>query len=128
MYISDTNDEKPAEKTAYLYLLASIGCAVFGAVYELFSHEVYSFYMLYAFMFPLVGGAFLFLTIRQFSKKKTLGAVYHCGIATLTVGSMIRGVLEIYGTSNDLTHWYWITGGCLCFAGILRCIMKSETS
>ena len=33
------------------YLLSTVICALFGAVYELFSHEVYSYYMIYAFAF-----------------------------------------------------------------------------
>ena len=39
------------------YLTASVFCALFGAVYELFSHGVYSYWMIYAFAFPLLLGA-----------------------------------------------------------------------
>ena len=39
------------------YLLVTILCAFFGAVYELFSHGVYAYGMLYGFAFPLLGGA-----------------------------------------------------------------------
>ena len=54
MYISDIEAAaKRASRTAFVYLLVSLFCALFGAVYEVFSHEVYSFYMIYAFAFPL---------------------------------------------------------------------------
>ncbi len=31
----------------------------------------------------------------------------------------MRGVLDIYGTTNGLTNVYWIAGGTLVAAGIL---------
>lgn len=106
---------------AMRYLLISIYTAVFSAVYELFSHEVYSFYMIYAFGFPLVGGTlpFLTLSILQTIKFPDIASrrMYHAGIATLTVGSLIKGILDIYGTTNSLVVLYWIVGVVLCVGG-----------
>ena len=59
MYISGT-DKKSYMNTACVYLAVSAFCAVFGEVYEHFSHNVYSAYMVFAFAFPLAGGALLF--------------------------------------------------------------------
>ena len=42
---------KEVETIIYIYLLVTILCAAFGAVYELFSHGVFSYYMLYALVF-----------------------------------------------------------------------------
>lgn len=57
LYISDIDvNKRKASHTAFVYLLIVIFCSLFGAVYELYSHEVYSFYMIYAFAFPLIGG------------------------------------------------------------------------
>ena len=110
-------------KIALNYLLFSIFAAFFGAVYELFSHSVYSYFMLYAFAFPLVGGTLPYFLLAmyggstRFSKIKLPTALsrgfYHCGIVTLTVGSIICGVLEIYGTTSYLSKYYWIVGGVL---------------
>ena len=47
--------QKQLEKTAFFYLLVSLFCALFGGVYEYFSHEVYSNCMIYAFFIPLAG-------------------------------------------------------------------------
>lgn len=64
MYISDIEAAaKRASRTAFVYLLVSLFCALFGAVYEVFSHEVYSFYMIYAFAFPLAGGTLPFFLL-----------------------------------------------------------------
>ena len=46
------------------------------------------------------------------------GKLYHSGIAALTVGSIVRGVLDIYGTTNALADYYWIIGGFGVLFGI----------
>ena len=122
LYTSDTDISKRALKTAFIYLIISLFCALFGAVYEVFSHGVYSFYMIYAFAFPLVGGTFPFLAISLFRKHypdAIARNIYHSGIATLTVGSIIQGVLDIYGTTNRLTGLYWIVGIIMLISGIV---------
>ena len=122
MYTSDTDISKRALKTAFIYLIISLFCALFGAVYEVFSHGVYSFYMIYAFAFPLVGGTFPFLVISLFRKNypdAIARNIYHSGIATLTVGSIIQGVLDIYGTTNRLTGLYWLVGIIMLISGIV---------
>ncbi|MDY3766696.1 MAG: hypothetical protein SO016_08415 [Lachnospiraceae bacterium] len=123
MYISDTDTKRSAAKTAFVYLLTALFCALFGAIYERYSHEVYSFYMIYSFMFPLAGGTLPFLAISLLRIKKYPRALsrnlYHSGIATLTVGSIIRGILDIYGTTNRLIRWYWYAGILFIIAAIL---------
>ena len=125
MHISDTDpsksNQKKAIKTALTYLLISAFCAVFGAVYELFSYEVYSYFMIYAFAIPLLGGALPFTVIALLDAEdypEIFGrVVYHAGLATLTVGSIVRGVLDIYGTSNHLLWLYWTVGVLLTLGG-----------
>ena len=101
-------------------LAASLFLALFGAVYEAFSHGVYSYGMIYAFAFPLVLGVLPFLLIGMLRAPypgRMTRSVYHAGIATLAVGSIVSGVLEIYGTTSPLTIVYWILGGALVLAG-----------
>ena len=124
MYISGIEGKgSETAKTALVYLILSVFCALFGAVYELFSHEVYSFYMLYAFGFPLVGGALPYGILSAFHLSKSSSALarnlYHSGIATLTVGSIVRGVLDIYGTTNSLFRYYWFVGIFAVAAGVV---------
>lgn len=122
--ISDTDaNTKRAATTAFVYLLISLFLVLFGAIYEVFSHQVYSFYMLYAFVFPLAGGVLPFSGLQLFCANwhpcSFALNLYHCGIATLTVGSVVQGVLEIYGTTNILTRWYWFIGIVLILLSIL---------
>lgn len=110
-------DSKAIERWERSYLLISLFCFIFGAVYEQFSHEVYSGFMLYAFSVPLIGGTLLCILLDQFSRNRMPGrfirGLYHSGIAALTVGCIFQGVLEIYGTTNKLMVVYWIVGFCL---------------
>ena len=101
--------------------MATVFCALFGAVYELFSHEVWSCFMICAFAFPLLLGAIPFFLMWKRGKPipgRTPDLV-HAGVAALTVGSILQGVLEIYGTSNPLTAVYWAAGGVLVSVGWL---------
>ncbi len=121
---------KNCAKTAFIYLIVSIVCAVFGAIYEWFSHGVYSYFMLYAFLLPMIGGVlpFFILSCSQMRLPDTTACDwYHAGIAALTIGSLFTGVLEIYGTTNRLTSIYWIVGAMLIALGAGRYILSRKT-
>lgn len=108
-------------KTGFVYLLMTIICALFGAIYERFSHDVFSYYMIYAFAFPLVGGVLPFFSL-AYSSLRLPGRfslnLYHSGIAAMTVGSMFQGALEIYGTTNGFVCVYWAVGTALLLCGV----------
>lgn len=99
---------------------ASLFCALFAAIYEAFSYGVYSYFMLFAFVLPLFGCALpysiMVLTEKRLPTKFTL-RLWNSGIAILTVGSILQGVLEIYGTTNGLMLYYPIAGMFFCILG-----------
>lgn len=123
MCTSDIEALRKAHKTAFAYLLVSIICALVGAVYESFSHDVYSRYMVYAFAFPLIGGTLTFTMLGlchpAWYPNAMIRTIYHSGISTLTIGSIVQGVLEIYGTTNRLVRFYWYVGTFLILCGLL---------
>lgn len=118
-----------AAKTALIYLLVSIFCALFGGVYEHFGHGVYSYHMIYAFAYPLVGGSLPALTYCMKPSIPIPGfaarTAWHCGIATATVGSIIQGVLWIYGTTNRLTTLYPIVAASLLGLAVLIYLVQA---
>ena len=118
-------------EVAFKYLLAALLCALFGAVYEAFSHGVYAYGMLYAFLFPLAGGvlpALLLLKNGRELPSETARQLWHFGISAFTVGSLFSGALEIYGTSSRLTSVYWMTGGaCLMLAVLIGVLVRNDT-
>lgn len=115
------------EHIVYIYLLVTVFCAVFGAVYEWFSHGVFSYHMLYAFMVPLLGGVLPFYCFYYF-RRRIPGLIsrrfQHFGISTVTVGCIFCGILEIYGTTNRLANLYFIIGGIFLFLGNFLYFMK----
>ena len=120
LFTSDADKSgKKALVTATSYLAISIFTAFFGAVYEIFSHGIYSYFMIYAFAFPLVLGTlpFLIFGLKPCSKYpiRSVRCCYHATIATATIGSIIKGVLDIYGTSSNLL-WVYVYASAIMFA------------
>ena len=94
------------------YAAASFVCLLLGAVYEIFSHGVYSLYMLGAWTTPCLCALVLLAAAKKCSllPGSILLQLQGCGAATLTAGSLMKGVLDIYGTTNDLTAVYLPAG------------------
>ena len=130
MYMSDKKAGEDRH-TAVIgaYLIAAAACALFGAVYEYFSHGVYSCFMLCAFAVPLLLGAAPFFLLWKAGKPfpGALSAdLIHAGTAALTVGSVMRGALDIYGTTSPLLAIYWAAGVTLTAAGWLSALLRSR--
>ncbi len=109
-------------RKAAIYLAVSIAVMIFGAIYEHFSFGVYSNYMIYAFAIPLLGGVLPY-TVKPAiigRRKIDLNGLYHMGIATLTIGSIMKGVLDIYGTTNRLLMIYPVAGAILIITALAR--------
>lgn len=102
--------------------IASAAFALFGAIYEHFGHGVYSYFMLYAFLIPLLFGALPLMYIRKKLPERAL-VLYHCALGTLTVGSIFQGVLEIYGTTNRMIWVYPVAAGLLLIAAVISGIV-----
>ena len=113
--------DRGSAKLALYDLLFAAAVALGGFVYEQFSHGVYSDFMVYAFLPPLVLGACPLL-IRALRGKALPGRwcvrLYHWGLIVLTVGCLFQGALDIYGTTSWLVMGYWVAGGA-CFVGSL---------
>ena len=129
-------------KTGMRYLWASLVIAAAAAVYGLFSHGVYSYWMTYAFMIPLLLGAMphLICAMRNAggeepaqaapAKKSsplkaaltnlTAGNAQLAAIAALTTGSLMKGALEIYGTTSRLLIIYPALAGLVLIAMAVR--------
>ena len=102
------------------YGLLSGFCAVFALVYELLGHGVLSWYMALLPLWPLLGGTlpFLLLALLRLSTAQLTRCLWHAGLLTLTAGSLMTGVFEIYGSMSALVRVYWIAGAALTAAGL----------
>ncbi len=130
MTLSTSAIDRSCATLALRDLLATALIGVFGMVYEHFGHGVYSAFMACAFLIPLLGGALPCLVHALHGRRPwPVWAVrlHHWGLATLTVGSLFQGVLEIYGTTNRLVLVYLIVG-CVLLALAWTCRSRTEAS
>ena len=110
-----------------LYLAVSLFIFAFGQIYEYFGFGVKSGFMHFAFLIPLMLG-FVPRLILFFLQKTPafpeIGlALWRLGIATLVIGSLFHGALDIYGTTSALTTAYPVAGLlCLFMAFICLCV------
>lgn len=126
--VSKTKKVSKAKK-AYLHnaigmLCCSLFLALFGAIYECFGHGVISYAMIFAFAIPLLGAVLPYLVGmaiggRKHSLPPMVFHLWNSGLITLAVGSVFKGVLVIYGTTNSKLVLYWIFGGILLCAALI---------
>lgn len=115
LFMSDIR--KKFLKTIVIFIMITIFTFIFNKVYGIFGHGVTSPYMTYMFLYPLVGGVLFYGIVMLFipsivNKKKYrfFYNIYNSGIAILTVGSLLRGVMEIAGTSSFYLIFYTLIG------------------
>ena len=114
-------------KRALRYTLGAAVCAAFGLIYEHFSFGVWSNFMGFAFLIPLLLGALPALFVRRELSPVTAQL---CGgfVLTLTLGSLVKGGLDIYGTTNGKLIAYPILAGLMLLAAVVCEIRSRRTA
>ena len=88
-----------------MYLGITAFIALFGCVYEQFSHNVHTFYMWFAWIWVLGFGFVPYLLLYLLPIKQMPGylteCVYNFGVAMITFRSIYKGVIIIYNTTGD---------------------------
>ncbi|MBR1702797.1 MAG: hypothetical protein IJ716_12655 [Lachnospiraceae bacterium] len=113
-------------KTRNLYIGITIFTVLFSAIYESFSHGVYSPFMIGAAVIPFAG---IVLPYTVWLKRQRIPdemqsnsfvqELYQMAVLTFLLGSIFTGILEIYGTTNRLSKIYWVAGSSLLLAAVL---------
>lgn len=119
MFISDKSRIRAGR---IFYTAFMVFCAVFGTVYEFFSHGVISPHMVFSFLIPLFFGLIPYLiagAVRVQLPGRHICQLYGGGITTFTLGCIMRGVLNIYGTTNTKLILFPITGGIMTAISLL---------
>lgn len=82
--------------------------------------------MSWMFLYPLLGGALLFLLIdvltpgiNEIAGYRVFFNAYNSGIATLTLGSFVKGILDIAGTSSPYIILFYGTGWLFVGVGLI---------
>lgn len=93
----------------------------FSFVYELFSHEVYSSYMMGLFAVPLLLGVVPSIVLGRTNIRVGWLArqLWASAVLTLTLGCCLLGVVEIYGTTSPYAPLYGIVGAVLALSSMV---------
>ena len=109
------------KKAFWIYLLICVFLAVFSTVYLHFSHGVVSPFMQFLCLIPLLLGALPALVLHRLrcTPRPSALVFYRCAVFTLTVGSAVRGIMDIYGTTSALLSVYPVLTILLfCLSGL----------
>ena len=113
-----TSAMKRNRKTAKRYLGITLFCCLFSAVYEAFSHHVFSGWMIALPLYPAIMGVLPFLLLRRripgWSRQ-----LWHCGVATVMAGSCLTGVFEIAGVHMPYTAAFLAMGSMLMMTAVV---------
>ncbi len=128
MFTSATDNYKSANsRTAVIYLALSAFCGLFSSIYGKYAHGVSSDYMVFLAIIPLVLGVFPYTIMYLLKAKEPLPLIkhgYNCGVATIAVGSCMKGVFEIYGSECFYIPIYFHVGALLVIASTVAYIIK----
>ncbi len=106
------------KKTASTYLFTTLFCIALNYVYSLFGHGVSSPFMSYAFVFSLVLGVVGFILLGWLDLDNRVAFnLYNAGIATLTVGSILQGIIDIAGADTTYPVFYFFIGTVFVVVG-----------
>ena len=94
------------------YVIAVILCIAINLIYSLFSHNVYSNYMIYMFLIP-VGGYLISLISDQNLYRNLVGGA----TLSITLASMLQGIIDIAGTDTIFVN-------ILLYIGIITLIIS----
>lgn len=108
---------KWSKRNMLVYLISSLFVIAFGQIYEIFSHGIFSWFMILAFV-PLlvcflVWLAIWLLSVKKHIKKKPdiiFQKCFNLSAIILSIGCIVQGVVDIYGTTSRLISVYWIVG------------------
>lgn len=145
--ISDNKMSQLSWKSLLPITLTTVFVFVFAKIYGIFSHGVSSVFMSYDFLLPL---SLIFLpkllnlctgnrlwngsleTEEEEGEKKLFlsslaSFLWKSGVAVLTVGSLYKGVLDIYGTSGSFEWVYLVVGVLTLVSGGISALLAKKS-
>lgn len=134
------SQKKHFRKTIIGYSILALVAIGVNFIYGLFAHGVDSPAMTWMFLYPLLGGVLIYFLIDRFIpdiKRFVAYRIgynsYNSGIAALTTGSFLLGILEIAGTNSPyiiiftIVGWLSIAVGLAIFGILAVKSQKSQT-
>ncbi len=112
------NNIKKYRHNSFIYTIVTM---IVSFIYELFSHGIFSSYLIFAFIFPFISLVFYEILYKRKDKNFCLifSRLFNLSMLTFTILFIMLGVLEIYGTTNDLIYVYLVLGLFLLVISII---------
>ncbi|HWQ71126.1 MAG TPA: hypothetical protein VN370_02285 [Desulfitobacteriaceae bacterium] len=124
--IKEKGRNRRIRKTILVYLIISLLAVAIDNIYAVFGHGVSSAAMTWMFLYPLLGGTLFYLLIElllpgicQFTGYRVFYNVYNSGIAVLTTGSFLKGILDIAGTNSPYVVLFSVAGWLFIASGLI---------
>ncbi len=122
------NTKKTLKKTIMVYSAVTLFCIVFSNVYSYLGHGVISNSMRLAFLYPLVLGVGVYTALYFRGEYERVSYnLYNAGVATLTVGSMYQGVIDIAGADTTYSVYYFMVGIPLIVVSLLFLFISKKS-
>ncbi|WP_449460072.1 hypothetical protein [Streptococcus suis] len=108
---SVTNSTTRVSRTFISYLAITAFLFIFSRIYESLSYGEVSIFMHYTFCVTLIGGAVLLGLLQLIPTLSRLSYnLWNSGVATITAGCLLRGIINLSGRSTTLDQPYWYIG------------------
>ena len=120
--VTKTNNKR-FKKTAVVYTLITVFFFIFSRIYEHFSFGETSVYMHWLFGVPLIGEVVLLIFQKLIPNLSRLSLnLWNSAVATIAVGVLFRGIVNLSGRSTTLDLPYWYVGIGLAGLALLSMI------
>ncbi|HFI0393320.1 TPA: hypothetical protein ACGOYV_000063 [Streptococcus suis] len=116
-------------RTFITYLATTAFLFIFSRIYESLSYGEVSIFMHYMFCVTLIGGGLLlgFLTIKPNLSRLTFN-LWNSGVATITAGFLLRGIINLSGRSTTLDQPYWFVGAGFLILALISLLFTGNKS
>lgn len=126
MFTSVTKSSRTS-RTLVSYLTGSIFLFIFSRIYQALSYGEISFFMNYLFCITLIGGILLMgLLLLKPNLSRITYNLWNSGIATITAGFLLRGIINLSGRSTTLDQPYWYIGAGFLALALLHLFIFEE--
>ena len=106
-----------------VYTLITVFFFIFSRIYEHFSFGETSVYMHWLFGVPLIGGVVLLIFQKLIPNLSRLSLnLWNSAVATIAIGVLFRGIVNLSGRSTTLDLPYWYVGIGLAGLALLSMI------
>lgn len=128
MSTSATNTSRIG-KTFLTYLSITAFFFIFSRIYESLSYGEVSFFMHYLFLVTAIGGGLILILLLLVPHLSRLSYnLWNSGIAVITAGFLLRGIINLSGRSTTLGMPYWYVGTGFLLVALLTTFLQPKVS